>query len=75
MALALQARFEGLYTHGMAGIKKVEVATYLNLDPEREAVLMGFAIGSLGDKSKLDEALQERESPSARRPLASIWNP
>ena len=75
MALALQARFEGLYTHGMAGIKKLEVAASLDLDPEREAVLMGFAIGRLGDKSKLDESLRERESPSPRKPLASIWNP
>ena len=73
MALTLQARIEGLYTHGMAGIKHEAVQAYLGLDPADERVLMGFAIGRRGDKKQLDAALQEREAPSGRRALAEIW--
>lgn len=73
MAMTLQARREGLYTHGMAGIKREEVSDYLGLDPDREVVLMGFAIGRLGDRATLDPKLQEREVPSPRRPLDEIW--
>ncbi|MEJ2531951.1 MAG: nitroreductase family protein [Halioglobus sp.] len=74
MAMTLQARREGLYTHGMAGIKREEVSAYLGLDPDREVVLMGFAIGRRGDKAALDPKLQEREAPSPRKPLGEIWN-
>ena len=73
MAMHLQARREGLYTHGMAGIKREEVSDYLGLDPGREVVLMGFAIGRLGDRATLDPKLQEREVPSPRKPLDEIW--
>ena len=74
MAMTLQARREGLYTHGMAGIKREEVSGYLGLDPDREVVLMGFAIGRRGDKAALDPKLQEREAPSPRKPLGEIWH-
>jgi len=74
MAMSLQARREGLYTHGMAGIKREEVCEYLGLDPELEVVLMGFAIGRLGDSTTLDPKLQAREVPSPRKPLDDIWN-
>lgn len=73
MAMSLQARREGLYTHGMAGIKHEEVSDHLELDPDREVVLMGFAIGRLGDRATLDPKLQERETPSSRKPLDDIW--
>ena len=75
MALTLQARFEGLHTHGMGGIKKEAVTEYLKLDVEHEAVLMGFAIGKLADLSQLDPAQREREVPSSRKPLEAIWYP
>ncbi|MDX1694944.1 MAG: nitroreductase family protein [Ketobacteraceae bacterium] len=73
MAMTIQARLDGLYTHGMAGIKKAEVAEYLGLDTEQEEVLMGFAIGMVGDKHQLSEAMQEKEYPSPREPLSVIW--
>ena len=73
MAMSLQARREGLYTHGMAGIRREEIARYFGLDPDREVVLMGFAIGRLGDRTTLDPKLQEREAPSPRKPLDDIW--
>jgi nitroreductase len=75
MAMSLQARSEGLFTHGMAGIDKQGVADYLKLDPQNEAVLMGFVIGRLGDSLELDPAMQSREKPSPRKPLQEIWNP
>jgi len=75
MSMTFQARFEGLYTHGMAGIKHQEVAQYLGLDTKVEQVLMGFAIGKIGDSNTLPDNLQEKETPSDRQPLAQIWNP
>lgn len=75
MSMTIQARLDGLYTHGMAGIKKDEVARYFNLDTDRQTVLMGFAIGKIGDKSQLDETMQDKEQPSPRKPLADIWTP
>jgi len=73
MALTLQARLEGLYTHGMAGIRYEAVQAYLGLDPDEERVLMGFAIGLMGDKQQLNAELQAREEPSGRRKLSEIW--
>jgi len=73
MSLALQARFEGLYTHGMAGIDKAGVAAHLGLDAEADVVIMGFALGKLGDPSSLEEGLRDREAPSPRLSLADIW--
>ena len=68
MAMSLQARREGLYTHGMAGIRRDEVSRYLGLDPALEIVLMGFAIGRLGDRDSLEPNLRDREVPSPRKP-------
>jgi nitroreductase len=73
MGLCLQARVEGLYTHGMAGIDKAGIAQYLNLDPDQDKVIMGFAIGRMGDPDNLDASLREREVPSPRLPLDDIW--
>lgn len=75
MAMSLQARSEGLFTHGMGGIDKQGVADYLKLDPQNDSVLMGFVIGRIGDVSGLDPAMQLREKPSPRKPLQEIWNP
>ena len=73
MAMTLQARTEGLYTHGMAGIQHEKIAAYFNLDTEQEEVLMGFAIGKLGDPAQLAEAPRAKEFPSARKALQEIW--
>lgn len=73
MSMALQAREEGLYAHGMAGIHHDEIARYLGLDSDSERVLMGFAIGRIGDPAQLDEDFREKEFPSLRKPLAEIW--
>ena len=68
MSMSLQARFEGLYTHGMGGIKKEAIADYLDINTEEEAVLMGFVIGKLGDT---DASSKEEITP--RKPLDEIW--
>lgn len=73
MAMTLQARHEGLYTHGMAGIKHQQIIEYFDLDPEHYSVVLGFAVGKLGDPSQLSAGLREREHPSPRKPLTDIW--
>ncbi len=73
MAMTLQARLEGLYTHGMAGIQHEAVADYLALDTDSEAVMMGFAIGRMGDPQQLETDFREQESPSDRMALETVW--
>ena len=73
MAIALQARKEGLYSHGMAGIHYEAIVDYLKLDSDTDAVIMGFVIGKLGDEQTLTDKLREREVPSDRLPLDEIW--
>ncbi|MBI9101618.1 MAG: nitroreductase family protein [Spirochaetales bacterium] len=73
MAMALQARFLGLYTHGMAGIKKDEVYIKLNVSPEEYQIQCGFVIGVQDKPEKLGEELRSREFPSGRKALAEIW--
>lgn len=73
MSMTLQANQEGLHTHAMAGIKKEELSEYFKLDPSEEEVLIGFVIGKMDDKAKLEEPLREKEFPSPRKPLSEIW--
>lgn len=74
MALTLQARKFGLYTHGMGGINLGEVYRQLGIPEEAYDVICGFAIGAIDLPEKLVMAdLREREYPSERRPLQEIW--
>ena len=73
MSLSLQARIEGLYTHGMGGIYRDKVADFLNLDTSLEKVVMGFALGYLEDRENLRNDLRDREKPSSRKDLKDIW--
>ncbi|MBL4673798.1 MAG: nitroreductase family protein [Arenicella sp.] len=74
MSMTLQARMEGLYTHGMGGIKAAEAATYLDLDTDKSEVLMGFTIGKLADLSQLDDEQRKNETPNSRKDLSEIWH-
>ncbi|MGI9287283.1 MAG: nitroreductase family protein [Pseudomonadales bacterium] len=74
MAMTLQARMLGLYTHGMAGIKKDEIYTAFDIDRDKQTVIAGFALGVRAAADALPEALQEREIPSERKPLTDIWS-
>jgi len=73
MAMTLQARLEGLYTHGMGGIKADEVAEYLKLDAGESEVLMGFAIGKLADLTDLNDEQRANETPNERKTLSEVW--
>lgn len=73
MSMTFQARLEGLYTHGMGGIKKAEIAKYLGLDDAKQTVLMGFVIGKLGDLSALSPEDLNKEAVTPRKALGEIW--
>lgn len=73
MAMTLQARMEGLYTHGMGGIEKEAATKYLQLDTEQSEVLMGFTIGELAELDDLTPEQREQETPNARLGLSEIW--
>ncbi len=72
MAMTLQARQMGLYTHGMAGIKHDEVASYLTLDDDHK-VVCGFAIGVATTPDTLPDDIAAKEKPSPRKPLDEVW--
>lgn len=75
MAMTLQARMQGLYTHGMAGINYEGVYQTFNIDRDKTTVICGFALGYRGEASGLSTTLQEKEKPSPRKALAEIWRP
>jgi nitroreductase len=68
-SLALQATLSGWPAHGMAGFDADALRAAVGV-PEGYAVLTVVAIGRRGDKGVLPEALQARETPNDRRPLA-----
>ena len=71
MSLSLQTHSMGLVAHAMAGIEFEKVGVVLRL-PDNIKVEAAVAIGYRGDASILPEALQKRESPSQRQPLAEL---
>ena len=73
LSITLQARRFGLYTHGMAGIKRDEVYPALGIDPEKYQVICGFVLGVLDTKENLDQDFVEGEQPSGRDALDVIW--
>ena len=73
MALTIQARLLGYYTHGMGGINRAEIEELLNLDVTTQKVMMGFALGKRADASVLPEELRKKENPSSREELGDIW--
>ena len=73
MAMTLQARRLGLYTHGMGGIKRDEVCPTLGVDAEKYQVICGFALGEIAPPGRLDAELAAGEKPSPRKPLPEIW--
>ena len=69
--LALQATRSGWQAHGMVGFDMERAFAELNV-PQGYRVEAAIAIGRQGDKSLLPEAMQARESPSSRKPLAEL---
>lgn len=70
-SLAFQATLSGWHAHGLGGFNRDGVRQALGI-PDDYAIEAVIAIGRLGDKASLPEALQERESPSGRRPLTEL---
>ena len=68
---ALQATRMGWQAHGMVGFDMDRAFAELNV-PQGCRVEAAYAVGKVGDKSQLPEAMQAREQPSPRRPLAEI---
>jgi nitroreductase len=68
---ALQAARSGWQAHGMVGFDIPRAFAELNV-PEGYRVEAAIAVGRVGDKSILPEALQARETPNTRNPLAAI---
>lgn len=66
--LSLEATRKGLITHPMTGINFEKARQVLNI-PEEYAIQALIAIGYQGEKEVLPENLQERETPSSRRPV------
>ena len=73
MALTIQARLLGYFTHGMGGIYRDRIEKLLELDGTKYKVIMGFALGKLAPKNLLPAELQEKENPSDREMLKVIW--
>ena len=67
--LALQAVRSGWFAHAMVGFDMDRAFAELNV-PEGHRVEAAIAIGRLGDKSILPEAVQAREMPNSRNPLS-----
>ena len=68
---ALQATRMGWQAHGMVGFDIDRAFAELNV-PQGHRVEAAYAVGRIGDKSTLPEAMQAYEAPSPRRPLAEI---
>ncbi len=69
MALTMQARMMGLYTHGMAGFDREKAYEILNVDKNDYTVVAAFTIGKYGDPDRLREDLKQVEFPNERRPV------
>lgn len=71
LLLALQATALSLHSHGMGGVDFARARSVLNV-PERFSIEVAIAVGRMGDKGVLPEALQAQESPSLRRSISDI---
>lgn len=69
--LALQAHLSGLHTHAMAGFDHARAPEVLGAG-DRFKVEAAIAVGRIGDKSTLPEALQAREAPSPRKAVEEL---
>ena len=72
MALALQARELGYYTHGMGGIYKDKIAELLELNTDDYAIEAAIAVGKRAPIETLPADIAEREVPSQRKPITDF---
>jgi len=70
--LALQAVYDGLHTHGIAGLDYEKATAELRV-PEGYRIEMALAVGRTHEQGdSLPEVLREREVPSDRMPIADL---
>lgn len=69
--LSLEGSGRDLVVHGMQGFDYERAKSEFNIPDEYEVLAM-FAVGKKASKESLPPDLQEREAPSARKPLAEI---
>ncbi len=69
--LALQATRLGYHCHGMTGVDMDAARKALEV-PDRFRIEAAVAIGRRGDVAILPDALQAREQPSDRKPIADF---
>jgi nitroreductase len=70
-SLAFQATLSGWHAHGIGGFDKAQLRVKLDI-PADYAIEAVIAIGKVGDKAVLPEALQAREAPNQRWPLSEL---
>lgn len=73
MAMTLQARLFGLFTHSMTGMHYDEAYSSLKVDASTHQIICAFALGVMDSADSLPEPLQRKEKPSPRKPLTQIW--
>ena len=66
MAMTLQARMLGLYTHGMGGFDREGIYEKLRVPEDEYTALVAFALGMYGDRDKLNDDLKKMEQPNNR---------
>ena len=69
--LALQGAVMGLVVHGMAGFDRDAARTKLHVPDDYDVEAM-IALGHTGDPDNLPQQLQERETPSSRKPVTEL---
>jgi nitroreductase len=72
MAMTIQARTFGLYTHGMAGFERDRTYDVLGVNEADYEVICAFALGRYGDRDALPEEMKKNEQPNDRKPLSEI---
>jgi len=72
MALTLQANQLGLHCHAMGGFDEQKAYTVANVDPEKYNAICVIAVGKMASPDKLPEELQQRETPSDRKPITEF---
>jgi hypothetical protein len=71
-AFALQALALGYHTHSIMIGSEAQLACAALDVPAGLRAEVAVAVGRLGDKSRLPDRLQQRESPSGRAPLSEL---
>jgi len=72
MALALQARKLGLYTHAMGGFDKDKALAAVGASAEEYEAMAMIAVGWKGDPAMLPDEVRSREMPNDRKSVGEF---